>query len=96
MTKIEKPTEGAKIRENKIYTTRDDQQYYRSNKVLMNQDPKKANRESNKSMDFAGAYSKKDAGRFVNRNNNEPYRESLPTYLRLHENGGKLIAIKSF
>ena len=36
VTKIEKPTEGAKIRENKIYTTRDDQQYYRSNKVLMN------------------------------------------------------------
>lgn len=41
-------------------------------------------------MDFAGAYSKADASRFVNRNNNEPYRESLPTYLRLHENGGKL------
>ena len=93
MTKIEKPSEGARIRENKIYCTRDDQQYYMSNKVLMNEDLKKQNREPNKSMDFAGAFSKKDAGRFVNRNNNEPYRESLPTYLRLHENGGKLTII---
>ena len=47
-------------------------------------------------MDFAGAYSKKDASRFVNRNNNEPYRESLPTYLRLHENGGKQNQLNSF
>lgn len=42
-------------------------------------------------MDFAGAYTKKDAGRFVNRNSNEHCRESLPTYLRLHENTGKSI-----
>ena len=40
-------------------------------------------------MDFAGAYTKKDAGRFVNRNSNDHVRESLPTYLRLHEDGGK-------
>lgn len=81
-----------KIRENKIYTTRDDQQYYRSNKVLMNQDEliKKAeHKQTNRSVDFAGAFTKKDASRFVNRNNNEPYRESLPSYLRLHENSGK-------
>jgi len=79
------PGGGQKIRENKIYTTRDDQIYYTSNKVLMNQE--KSARRPNQSHDFAGSFSKADQGKFVNRNDNSPYREALPSYLRLHEDG---------
>ena len=38
ITKLDEDVLGMKIRENKIYCTRDDQKYYTSNKVLMNQD----------------------------------------------------------
>ena len=80
------PGGGQKIRESKIYTTRDDQIYYTSNKVLMNQE--KAARRPNQSQPIiAGAFNKADPGKFVNRNSNSPYREALPSYLRLHEDG---------
>ena len=60
VTGLEKtsPGGGQKIRENKIYTTRDDQIYYTSNKVLMNQE--KAARRPNQSQDFAGAFNRCD------------------------------------
>ena len=41
------------------------------------------------STDFAGAFSKKNASKFVNRNSNEYERQSLPSYLRLHEKDSK-------
>ena len=88
----EGPIPGEKIRENKIYTTRDDQIYYNSNKVLHNVDPlAKTAMDFRRatSTDFAGAFSKKNASRFINRNSNDHERQSLPSYLRLHEQDSK-------
>ena len=83
---------GQKIRENKIYATRDDQNYYTSNKVLTNHDPAAKNSQQQRkaqSNDFAGALSRKNADKFVNRNSNEHERLALPSYLRLHEKESK-------
>ena len=41
------------------------------------------------STEFAGAFTKKNASKFVNRNSNELERQSLPSYLRLHEKDSK-------